>query len=135
MKRTPLRVKPLPSPRVEIINLIDVLITLVAFFLLTTVFAGQKTQLNIELPVAASAKLQKEQPKVITIEVTKTDHLALNGEMLSKELLKERLITLPAESVIVIKADKECRYEWIIDLMNTLSRAQFKKVAFEVKNG
>ena len=50
MQKKPLDLSKLPGPKVEIINLIDVLITLVAFFLLTTVFADQLDQLQVNLP-------------------------------------------------------------------------------------
>ena len=76
-RKQPVNMK-FPSPRVEIINLIDVLITLVAFFLLTMVLPENRGQLEIELPRAEQAPPAANTEEVV-LELTARHELFLNG--------------------------------------------------------
>lgn len=133
MKRTPPVIK-LPPPRIEIINLIDVLITLVAFFLLTMVLPENRSQLEIELP-RAEHTLSAANVEEVILELTDRHELFLNGLPVDWEELAGRLSAFSPDTVLVIRADEACRYQKIIDLLDLCSRSNMCRVALAVKNG
>jgi biopolymer transport protein ExbD len=133
MSRHPIQLKPLPQAKVEIINLIDVLITLIAFFLLTTVFAKDRHQLGIELPRAQQSQTVKPALPKIIIELDKANQWFYQGRPVTEAELLTVLKAQPTETVVLIQADRSCRYERIIRLMDLLKQTELSRVGFEVK--
>jgi biopolymer transport protein ExbD len=133
MKNQPIRLEPLPQAKVEIINLIDVLITLVAFFLMTTVFAQDRQELGIELPQAKQTQTVKpELPKII-IELDKENKWFVKGRPVSERELFAILKRQPAQTAVLIRADRSSRYGRIIRLMDLIRQTGLTRVGFEVK--
>src|SRR5690606_33596264 len=99
MKKKPPVIKKFPPPRIEIINLIDVLITLVAFFLLTMVLPENRGQLEIELPRAEEA-LPAAGVKEVVLELTDKHELFLNGQPVKWEELAALLADYPQDTPV-----------------------------------
>lgn len=134
LKKQPIKLEKLPQAKVEIINLIDVLITLIAFFMLTTVFARQQQQLKVDLPEAQQAQTLDPQIRKILIEVDSEDHLKVNHYPVSLKQLAAVLRQQPAATVAVIQADKACRYEKVIQVLDRVKESKLKRISFEVKS-
>ncbi len=132
MKKKPPVIKKFPPPRIEIINLIDVLITLVAFFLLTMVLPENRGQLEIELPRAEEA-LPAAGVKEVVLELTDKHELFLNGQPVKWEELAALLADYPQDTPLVIRADRSCRYQEIINLLDLCVRNGLHRVALAVK--
>ena len=103
----PIKLPPLPPAKLEIINLIDVLITLIAFFMLTAVFAKKNHRLSVNLPSAPRLLLDNE--------------------------LFHRLKECNHDTIIVIKADRDCRYGRIVQLLDIVKSRHLTKIALEVR--
>ncbi|NLY88186.1 MAG: biopolymer transporter ExbD [Firmicutes bacterium] len=134
MKQRPPVIKKFPPPRIEIINLIDVLITLVAFFLLTMVLPENRGQLEIELPRAEQA-LSTASAKEVVLELTVGHELFLNSRPVAREELPPLLSGYPPDTPTVIRADRDCQYQEIIDLLDLCARSGLHRVALAVKDG
>lgn len=132
MKKKPPVIKKFPPPRIEIINLIDVLITLVAFFLLTMVLPENRGQLEIELPRAEEA-LPAAGVEEVVLELTDKHELFLNGRPVKWEELAALLADYPQDTPLVIRADRSCRYQEIINLLDLCARNGLHRVALAVK--
>jgi biopolymer transport protein ExbD len=131
----PIKLPPLPSAKLEIINLIDVLITLIAFFMLTSVFAEKSHRMNIQLPAArhsGSAAAQKEAAK-IEIGIDKENRIFYEGHAIREEELPARLRIQNRETVVVIRADRNCRYGRVVKLLDVVKSCRLSKIALEVK--
>lgn len=127
-------VKPalMPAPKVEIINLIDVLITLIAFFMFTTVFASRQEQMKIQLPVASQSNSDKA---TVGIEIclNKGNEIYLAGNKIqSEELLEYLEKNCRSNELVTIKADRDCRYEWVIKLLDMIKSRGLNRVALRV---
>ncbi|HHU50565.1 MAG TPA: biopolymer transporter ExbD [Firmicutes bacterium] len=134
MQKKPLDLSKLPGPKVEIINLIDVLITLVAFFLLTTVFADQLDQLQVNLP-QVEAGVTHPVSTGILIEMDKKNNIYLNepGQHVSKEeLIRFLQKNAGRDLTVTIQADKDCNYEEVIRLLDLVRRCGYSRAALEV---
>jgi biopolymer transport protein ExbD len=133
MKNQPIRLEPLPRAKVEIINLIDVLITLVAFFLLTTVFARDRQELGIELPRAEQTQTVKTSLPKIIIELDKDNQWLIKGRPVAERELFAILQQQPAQTAVLIRADRSSRYGRIIRVMDLIKQTGLSRVGFEVK--
>ena len=135
MQKKPLDLSKLPGPKVEIINLIDVLITLVAFFLLTTVFADQLDQLQVNLP-QVEAGVTHPVSTGILIEMDKKNNIYLNepGQHVSKEeLIRFLQKNAGRDLTVTIQADKDCNYEEVIRLLDLVRQCGYSRAALEVR--
>lgn len=132
----PIKLPPLPPARLEIINLIDVLITLIAFFMLTAVFADKSHRLNIKLPVAphsgSAAATQKEVGK-IEIGIDKDNRVYFQGLEIGDDELLKKLRIENRESVVIIRADRDCRYGRVVKVLDVVKGCRLSKVALEVR--
>ncbi len=132
MKR-PVRMPPLPAPKVDIINLIDVLITLIAFFLFTSVFADHQQQLRVQLPAASHTDADRV-PARIEIILTKANEIYCDNRRIEAGWLLEHLQSkYRGDEVVQIKADRECEYEWVVDLLDTVRSSGLSRVALAVR--
>lgn len=128
----PISLKPLPPARVEIINLIDVMITLIAFFMLTTVFAQEQSGLKIMLPQSKQAE-STAVPSQLLLEIDRESQLYVNGSLVSPAGLKRILQHTSPDTVVAIRGDQAVTYQDLIDLLDLLKQYHFTKLSFEVK--
>lgn len=128
----PISLKPLPPVRVEIINLIDVMITLVAFFMLTTVFAQEQNRLKIMLPQSKQAETEAV-PSQLLLEIDADSQIYVNGSVVSPTGLKRILQQTSPDTVVAIRGDQAVTYQTLIDLLDLLKQYHFTKLSFEVK--
>lgn len=129
--RGPISLKPLPAARVEIINLIDVMITLIAFFMLTTVFAQEQSRLKIMLPQSKQAESAAVTTKLL-LEIDGESQIYVNGSIISPAGLKRLLQQTSPETVVAIRGDQAVTYQVLIDLLDLLKQYHFTKLSFEV---
>ncbi len=124
---------PLPEPKVEIINLIDVLITLIAFFMFTTVFAAKQGQMKIQLP-AASSSVSNKAADGFEVGLTKDNQIILSGKRMQPEELLEYLKNkCRGDELIMVKADQDCKYEWVIKLLDLIRSSGLTQVGLQVR--
>lgn len=135
MNKQPLTLRPLPKPRVEIINLIDVMITLVAFFMLTTVFAGQQQRLELELPVVQNGENNSSLPEheFLLIELDHDGKLSFQGSHLPLSALPTVLLEQNPARPVLLRADRTCSYEMVVWIIDQLKATGLNQLALEVK--
>lgn len=123
----------LPAPKVEIINLIDVLITLIAFFMFTTVFTNKQGQIRLDLPTASKSQSVKG-TLGMEISLTKANEIFVGDKLIGPDELGEYLKTnCRTDDLITIKADRECKYEWVISVLEKVKYSGISKVSLRVR--
>jgi biopolymer transport protein ExbD len=124
---------PLPKPQLSIINLIDVLITLIAFFMFTTVFANKQQQIKVQLPSAAHGEVTGVKDK-IEILLTAENRIFIGDHQLQLgELAVFLQKNCSGNEMAAILADRSCKYEWIIDLLDTVKSSGLTRVSLNVR--
>jgi biopolymer transport protein ExbD len=132
MKKQPIKLQLLSPPKVEIINLIDVMITLIAFFLLTTVFAQDQQQLSIKLPVAKQSQTLPGTVR-LRIQLDRRHRLYLDRRPIREAELLPLLKRQPADTAVLIRADQACSYGSIVRLLDLVKASGLTKVGFGVE--
>ncbi len=122
------RAKRYIKPIINIASLVDVLFLLLIFFMVTSAFVEQPN-IKLELPSTRHSEVSKIENMVLTI--------ARDGELFiqdrpveKKDLEKElrRVILDTGDDVLVLKADKFVPYGVVIDIMDAVKGAGFRKV-------
>ena len=127
-----LQSKRVEDPELNLISLVDVVLLLVIFFMLSTTFV-QEGQLRVELPEAGSATVERtRQPIVITI--TAQGSYRINGRALvnnQRETLFAALRQVSAEAgtqPVTIRADARATHQAVVTAMDVAARLGFNQV-------
>ncbi len=113
-------------PSFQMTSMMDIIFLMLLFFITTSVFSQWEYEINISLPSAQSGKVPDRLPGEIIINITKDGRVAVNQQDLTLDALKTRLDRLaryfPGQPV-VLRADKETRYEDLIKVVDTCRKA------------
>lgn len=129
-----LRSRALPQhPGIQLAPLVDVLLLLLIFFLMTWNAARNENELDVKVPKASSAK-EKMAPIGDVIVNVKTDgNVVVNRRTLSASELTELLkglVQLNADQAVVIRGDEGGAYKNVVNVLNICSEAGVTNVAF-----
>jgi biopolymer transport protein ExbD len=124
---------PLHHPGIQLAPLVDVLLLLLIFFLLTWNAARNENELDVKVPKATAAKEKSAPIGDVVVNVKADGNVVVNRRTLSGpeliELLKN-LAQLNAEQAVVIRGDEAGAYKNIVDVLNICTEAGITNVAF-----
>ena len=127
----------LEDPEINFIPLIDVLLVIIIFLIVSTTFS-KFSELKINLPTAdANPVDQKLLP--INVTVTKDGQYAINEEILSQnsiDSIEKRLIQIAGDAKdlpVIINADAETPHQSVVNIMEASRRAGLTKITFSTK--
>ena len=124
---------PLHHPGIQLAPLVDVLLLLLIFFLLTWNAARNENELDVKVPKASSAREKTSPIGDVVVNVKADGNVVVNRRTLSaaelSELLKS-LVQLNAEQAVVIRGDEAGAYRNVIGVLNICSEAGITNVAF-----
>ena len=124
---------PLHHPGIQLAPLVDVLLLLLIFFLLTWNAARTENELDVKVPKASAAKEKSAPIGDVIVNVKADGNMVVNRRTLSgpelTELLKS-LIQLNSEQAVVIRGDEAGAYKNIVDVLNICTEAGITNVAF-----
>ena len=134
-----LSMKPRSSPEVNLTSLIDVVLLLLIFFMVSTSFVKQ-SQISISLPQADSAAVVDETPEQIDITITETGIYLING----RELINSRPETIrnalqrvsggDNSLPLTISADANARHQDVVTAMDVAGRLGFVRISIATVN-
>lgn len=134
-----LSIRPRTQPEVNLTSLIDVVLLLLIFFMVSTSFVKQ-SQIAISLPESDSAAVVEETPEVIDVLITETGKYFVNGRELINsrpETIRNALMkvsdgdnTLP----MTISADANARHQYVVTAMDVAGRLGFVQINIATVN-
>jgi biopolymer transport protein ExbD len=120
-------------PGIQLAPLVDVLLLLLIFFLLTWNAARSENELDVKVPKASAAKEKVTPIGDVIVNVKADGNVVVNRRALSgaelTELLKG-LVQLHADQAVVIRGDEGGAYKNIINVLNICTEAGVTNVAF-----
>ncbi len=126
------------EPEINLVPMIDVLLVIIIFLMLTTTYA-KFSGLEINLPTADAAK-QAEQPNEIDVAVTVNGQILINKSPLAagdvntiSEGLR-RAAGTRQDPVIVINADAKATHQSVIDVMQAAQSAGYPHISFATQS-
>jgi biopolymer transport protein ExbD len=127
----------LEDPEINFIPLIDVLLVIIIFLIVSTTFS-KFSELKINLPTA-DANPVEEKLLPINVTVTKEGQYAINEEILSQnsiDSIEKRLIQIAGNAKdlpVIINADADTPHQSVVNIMEASRRAGLTKITFSTK--
>lgn len=122
------------EPEINLIPMIDVLLVIIIFLMLSTTYA-KFSGLEINLPTADASK-QAEQPNEIDVAVTASGQVLINKSPLTATDIKsisealQRAAGPRPDPVIVINADAKATHQSVVDVMQAAQTAGYPHISF-----
>jgi biopolymer transport protein ExbD len=123
----------LHHPGIQLAPLVDVLLLLLIFFLLTWNAARNENELDVKVPKASAAKEKSAPVGDVVVNVKADGNVMVNRRTLtSAELtdLLKNLVQLNSEQAVIIRGDETGAYKNIIGVLNICTDAGITNVAF-----
>ena len=119
--------------------LIDVVFLLLIFFLVATKFAEEERELDVLLPDASEAQPLTSKPREMFINIDDRGHYFVTGKVLALDelypILKAAWVNNPGRASVVIRADKRCRWEYVVAAMNACNKANIRDYRVTTRKG
>jgi len=114
---------------VDISPLIDVVFLLLIFFMVSTTFIDE-AGLPLDLPSSVSKGIKKTEN--VSISISKDGQITIGEETVSKDKLIEKIkekLKNSKKKEVIIKADKDARYELVYLVMDSSRQAGAKALS------
>lgn len=119
------------QPLVMIIPMIDIMLFLLVFFMISTIFMAQTNTLQVTLPKAAGGNVETR-PNVISITVTANGNVLYENDSVPNENLAQKVhatLESNAETVFLLRGDKSARYESVVAVLDLLKKSGARHVS------
>jgi biopolymer transport protein ExbD len=117
--------------QINVIPFIDIMLVLLVMVLTTATFVKQGV-IPVDLPQAKGSQ-KDEQQKEVTIYVNSKGEIYYEKEKLSLEALEQKLSSVPATQTVVLRSDKESRFQDFVSVMNILKRLNHEQLYIVTK--
>jgi biopolymer transport protein ExbD len=120
-------------PGIQLAPLVDVLMLLLIFFLLTWNAARNENELDVKVPKASAAKEKAAPPGDVVVNVRTDGTVVVNRRTMSGQELNDllqNLVKLYPDQAVVIRGDEGGAYKNIVNVLNICSEAGVTNVAF-----
>lgn len=125
------------APEINLIPLIDVLLVILIFLMVTTTYS-RYSELKINLPTAAG-ETSPQKPQTIQVTVDALGHYQINEKNVaaSTEALSSAMAGIAkgnADMVVVINADSKATHQSVINIMEAARRAGLARITFATQS-
>ncbi|MGY3265034.1 MULTISPECIES: ExbD/TolR family protein [unclassified Lysobacter] len=127
--------RPVDEPEINLVPLIDVILTLVIFFVVTATFEG-RSALKLELPKASGESAQARDPLVVLVNAQGRYFVA------DREVLRDDAASLKAsiselggsdrERPVMLRADARTPYQAVITAQEALGQLGYRHILLAV---
>ena len=127
------------EPEINLIPMIDVLLVILIFMMVTTTYA-QLSGLKINLPQATGDTTSTKQTREINVSVDATEHYALNATPInysSAAKLAEAMRKAAngaTSPIIIINADAKTPHQAVINIMEAAHIAGYTSITFKTED-
>lgn len=118
----------------NLIPLIDIMLVLMIIFLVTATVANPSVPLSLP---KTTAEIQPPPPKEITISINSNGDVSWGQEAITLDELQKRFQEAGQSAqkpTVMLKADKESRYDTVAQVMSRASGAGLSDIAFVSEN-
>lgn len=121
------------EPEINLTSLIDVVLLLLVFFMVSTSFV-REAEINIRLPEASADPVEAVETDVLEIGITQTGNYQINGRALlnsdrrSLRTAIERVMGDNRDAEVVVRADAESTHQATVTAMNVAGELGFTNI-------
>jgi biopolymer transport protein ExbD len=118
----------------NIVPMMDVVFSILTFFIISTLFLTRSEGLPVNLPQAATSKQQQQTRIAVTIQPD--GQIALNKRPIQLEQLEtgvRSLIQANEQAIVVIHADQKSEHRFVVAAMDQIRKINGVKMAIATK--
>ncbi|MEA2100360.1 MAG: TonB system transport protein ExbD [Campylobacterota bacterium] len=116
---------------INVIPFIDIMLVLLVMVLTTATFIKQGV-IPVELP-EAKATQKEDIKKEITVYVNAKGEMFFEKEKVDSKTLEQRLSKISKEQTVVLRSDKESRFQDFVTVMDILKRLEHQQLYIVTK--
>ena len=114
---------------VDMTPMVDVMMLLVIFFMMTTAFVTVYPGFAVNLPQASA---EKQAEKQLVVQIAQDGRIALSGQPIAKEELAAAL-SGTGKTTVSVQADKEVSHGRVVEVMDEIHKAGVSKLAIAIE--
>ena len=117
-------------PEINMTPMIDVVLQLVIFFVVTTTFISVESGAQVNLPSADFSRI--EEAKTITVTITENNSIYIDGALVDEKELAQVAVAevrQNPQAMVVIEADKNVLHGKVVRVMDILRKSGAEKMA------
>lgn len=121
------------EPHIDLVPLIDVILVLIIFFVITTTFDARST-LQVQLPTASDQQ-NAEPPRSLSVLINADGHYFINDQEVLRtdvESVKQVIAQLAGsdrEQTVLLRADARTPYQAVVTAQDALGQLGFRRIA------
>lgn len=121
------------EPEVNLVSLIDVVLMIVVFFMLSSTFVDEN-RMKIRLPQASPAPVPMGVDERLVVEITQAGGYRVNGAELvnsSPDMLRRAILRLPIgdrSMPVTVRADGRAAHQAVVTAMDVIGRLGFREI-------
>lgn len=128
------KIEPIP---LQLAPMIDILLLLLLFFIITMNLAKQETEIEISVPAADEGKSNNVRDVgEIVVNVKKDGNIMVEGEKLTEDQLLNKLILIASvhkDQAVILRSDENSFYKFTINVLNICQKAGIWNVSFATR--
>ncbi|HEY5779222.1 MAG TPA: biopolymer transporter ExbD [Terrimicrobiaceae bacterium] len=117
----------------QIAPMVDILLFLLVFFMLTWNFSRNEAELDVKVPAAREGKENRRPAGEVILNVKKDGAIFMNRRLMSSDELLEtltRVAKLYPDQAVVLRGDENVDYRYVVDALDICRAANIWNVAF-----
>ena len=120
--------------QINILPMIDVIFSILTFFIISSLFLTRNEGLPVNLPQASTAQRQRQSQ--ITVTIDPQGKIAVNRDFIELEKLESsvrQLIESSQTTLVVLNADEAIQHGKVVEVMDRLRRIEEAKLAIATR--
>jgi biopolymer transport protein ExbD len=117
----------------QIAPMVDILLFLLVFFMLTWNFSRNEAELDVKVPAAQEGKEIRRPAGEVILNVKKDGGIVMNRRPMSSEELLDtlsRIAKLYPDQAVILRGDENVNYRYVVDVLDICRAANIWNVAF-----
>lgn len=117
----------------QIAPMVDILLVLLVFFIVTWNFAIQENELEVKVPEAKNAADAKPAVNQVVLNVKSDGTVILNRKVLSPDELRTKLMQLSKlypDQAVILRGDQNADYKYIVNVLDVCRLANIWNIVF-----
>ena len=117
----------------QIAPMVDILLVLLVFFIVTWNFALSENELDVKIPSAEHSKPSTSYVGQVVVNVKLDGSIVFNRKTLSPAELLDKLKELARlypDQAVILRGDQNANYKYIVDVLDLCRQANIWNVAF-----
>ncbi|HEY2882308.1 MAG TPA: biopolymer transporter ExbD [Pirellulales bacterium] len=132
----PLKISATEEPTLNLTPMIDVILTLVIFFMVATKFTDEEKAMGVKVPSVSSQGAISAAPEPKVVNVFSDGHILLGTQAVSLEDLTQQLVAARGQYhklSVLVRGDRNTTHGRMTEVYDACRRAGISEVAISVR--